>query len=65
MNSNGYITAPINLRDDVYYVLKVAPSGSRYSLTEACTSNKINRWSKYKPYITKDNKYKSIPYSTI
>lgn len=65
MNGNGYITAPINLKNDVYYVLKTAPSGSRYSLTEACTSNKINRWSKYKPYITKDNKYKSIPYGTI
>ncbi len=65
MNSNGYITAPISLKDDVYHVLGISPSGAYYDLAEACTSNQINRWSKHKPYITKNNSYESIPYSTI
>lgn len=49
MNSNGYITAPISLKDDVYYVLGISPSGAYYDLAEACSSDKINAWAKYKP----------------
>lgn len=64
MNSNGYITAPISLKDDVYGVLGIAPSGAYYDVAEACTSSKINKWSKYKPYITSNNSYEAIPYNT-
>lgn len=49
MNSNGYITAPISLKDDVYHVLGISPSGAYYDLAEACISDKINAWAKYKP----------------
>lgn len=49
MNSNGYITAPISLKDDVYTVLGISPSGAYYDLAEACTSDAINKWSRHKP----------------
>lgn len=49
-NSNGKITAPISLHGDVYPVLAIAPSGAYYDVAEVCTSGKINKWSKYKPY---------------
>lgn len=62
MNSNEKIKAPISLKDDVYYVLGISPSGAYYDLAEACASNKINKWSKHKPYITEDNKYTPIEY---
>lgn len=51
MNSNGQIKAPISLKDDVYYVLGISPSGAYYDLAEACSSDKINKWSKYKPMV--------------
>lgn len=62
MNSNGQIKAPISLKDDVYTVLGISPSGAYYDLAEACGSTSINKWSKHKPYITTDNSYEPIPY---
>lgn len=44
-NSNGIITAPIDIESDVASVLGVNSS----DLGELCTSNKINMWSKFKP----------------
>lgn len=51
MNSNEQIKAPISLKDDVYHVLGISPSGAYYDLAEACSSDKINKWSKYKPMV--------------
>lgn len=66
MNSNGYITAPISLKDDVYHVLNITPSGAYYDLAEVCMNNsKIQKWSKYKPYITEDDTYEPISYEQI
>lgn len=49
-HNNGKITSPISLHGDVYPVLAIAPSGAYYDVAEACTSGKINKWSKVKPY---------------
>ena len=51
-HSNGVIdrNSPVSLHDDVYSVLSIAPAGDQYDIAEACTSNKINKWSKFKPY---------------
>lgn len=57
MNSNEQIKAPISLKDDVYHVLGISPSGAYYDLAEACTSDKINKWSKYKPIVPITDKY--------
>lgn len=45
MNTNGKITAPVNLIADVSPVL----GASSTNLSALCTSDKINKWSKYKP----------------
>ena len=51
MNSNGIITAPINVKADVAAVL----GESTTSVSALCKSNKINMWAKWKP----------IPYGSI
>ena len=51
MNSNGIITAPIRVRDDVAAVL----GEDATNVSELCKSNKINKWAKWKP----------IPYGSI
>lgn len=51
MNSNGVISAPINLQSDVYKVLGIGPQGGTYNLSGASKSNSINIWSKYCPII--------------
>lgn len=48
-HSNGKITSPISLHNDVYEVLGIAPSGEMYDVAEACISNKVNKWSFKKP----------------
>lgn len=45
MNSNGIITAPIRIQEDVSPVLGVSST----NLSVLCTSDKINKWSRYKP----------------
>ena len=45
MNSNGIITAPINVRADVATVLGV----SNTNLSALCSNPNINKWAKYKP----------------
>lgn len=45
MNSNGIITAPVRIQEDVSPVLGVSST----NLSVLCTSDKINKWSKYKP----------------
>lgn len=45
MNSNGIITAPVRIQADVSPVLGVPST----NLSVLCTSDKINKWSKYKP----------------
>lgn len=49
MHNGNKITAPISLHGDVYPVLGIAPSGAMYDVAEACTSSKVNGWSKVKP----------------
>ena len=50
-HSNGKITAPINLGDDVYATLGIGAIGIGYDLGYACanTHGKINPWARYKP----------------
>lgn len=45
-HSNGKITAPINLGDDVYATLGIGAIGIGYDLGYACanTHGKINPW---------------------
>lgn len=51
MNSNGKITAPINLASDVYSVLVISPQNGVYDVGYACSNKhgKINRFSFKKP----------------
>lgn len=55
-NSNGVITAPINVQTDVYKVLGISAQNGNYDIGYACSNahGKINKWSKIKP-VTIDN----------
>lgn len=44
-NSNGKITAPVSIENDIVPVL----GETTYSLENLCRSNKINKWSYIKP----------------
>ena len=50
-NSNGVITAPVNIETDIYRVLGISPTSSGYDLGYACGNKhgKINKWVRYKP----------------
>lgn len=69
-HSNGKITAPINLSDDVYATLGIGAIGIGYDLGYACanTHGKINKWSKKKPVrhsnlgIMTDEQFRSVSY---
>ena len=69
-HSNGKITAPINLGDDVYATLGIGAIGIGYDLGYACanTHGKINKWSKKKPVrhsnlgIMTDEQFRSVSY---
>lgn len=47
-NSSGLITAPVDQKADVQYVLTGSTSGS-IALSTLCKHANINRWAKYKP----------------
>lgn len=51
-NSNGIISAPIDLENDVYGVLQLSPTTQGYDLGYACKNEhgRINKWSRAKPY---------------
>lgn len=49
MNSNGVITSPVNLKDDVCTVLGISTTKVAYACGN--THGKINKWSFYKPVI--------------
>ena len=51
-NSNGVISAPIDLETDVYAVLGIAAHSSGYDLGYACSNDhgRTNKWSRAKPY---------------
>lgn len=66
-NSGGIITSPIGLKSDLRPVLKI----NSYSLTEACTTDNINIWSKYKPVRSSstskltDAQFKELSYGMV
>ena len=50
-NSNGKITAPINIASDVYKVLGLSPNKGAYGIGYACSNEheRTNIWAKHKP----------------
>lgn len=50
-NSNGKITAPVNVQTDVYKVLGIGAQGGFYDVGRACASDRVNRNSKYCPIV--------------
>lgn len=48
-NTNGIISAPINLRSDAYKALGASAKGGWYDTGDACTSFRINEFSLKKP----------------
>lgn len=50
-NSNGVITAPINVQTDVYKVLGIGAQGGFYDIGRACASDRVNIHSKYCPIV--------------
>lgn len=52
-NSNGKITAPIDIETDIYKVLGLSATSDGYDLGYACSNKhgKIKKWARYKPVI--------------